>query len=94
MRRLLTGGVKKLIIAIVILVAISSVFYGKVEGWNPVDSFYFTIMTITTVGHADLVPTTAVSKIFTSIVAFVGIAMMLTLFGIISSHYVKLFNEK
>ena len=88
-------SIRNLIISIVSLMFVSSVFYHYVESWDWVDSFYFTVLTITTLGHGGiLVPTTDGSKIFTSVVAFVGIAMVLTLFGIVSSHYVKVVNNE
>ena len=85
----LNKSIRNLIGSIIILVISSSVFYHFYENWNWIDAAYMTIMTITTVGHADLVPSSAISKVFTAIVAFVGIAMVLTLFGIVSSEYVK-----
>jgi len=88
-------GVRDLILSIIALVIISSMFYHYAEHWKWIDSAYMTIMTITTVGHSDLIPTTDVSKIFTATIAFVGIAMVLTLFGIVSSHYVRIvYDEK
>lgn len=94
MKRIFTNGVKTLILFIVLLVFLSTMFYHYIESWTWIDSMYFTIMTITTVGHGNLIPSTTASKLFTSFVAFVGIAMVLTLFGIISSHYVKIVNNK
>jgi len=87
-------GVKFLVASIIILSVVSTYFYSFVEGWAFVDAFYFTISTITTVGYGDFVPTTSLSKLFTSGIAFIGIAMVLTLFGMVSAHYVRVVNEK
>lgn len=84
-------GIAMLVSAIILLILISTLFFHSVEGWNWVDSMYATILTITTVGHSELIPQQVSSKIFSSIIAFVGIAMVLTLFGIISSLYVRKF---
>ncbi len=79
---------KILIIAIILLVVLSSAYYNFAEGWSWVDSLYFSVMLVTSVGHGDLVPNSALSKLVTSFVAFFGIAMVLTLFGIISNALV------
>ncbi len=94
MKRVISPAARNLIISIFLLVVVSSLFYHFAEGWSWIDAYYFTVITITTVGHAALIPTTAASKIFTSLVAFIGIAMVLTLFGILSSHYVRMVAER
>jgi voltage-gated potassium channel len=55
-----------------------TVFYSLVEGWSPLDSFYFCIITLTTVGYGDLAPTTAVGKVFTVLYILVGLGILLT----------------
>ncbi|HIH39547.1 TPA: two pore domain potassium channel family protein [Candidatus Woesearchaeota archaeon] len=94
MKKTLSPAVKNLVLSIISLVFISAVFYHYAEGWAWIDSVYVTILTITTVGHSTLIPNSATAKIYTSAVAFIGIAMVLTLFGIVSSHYVRMVSEK
>ncbi len=94
MKKIISPAVKNLVISIICLVFVSAVFYHYMEGWSWVDSTYATILTITTVGHSTLMPTTTATKIYTSAIAFVGIAMVLTLFGIVSSHYVRMVSRK
>jgi voltage-gated potassium channel len=55
-----------------------TVFYSLVEGWSPLDAFYFSVTTLTTVGFGDPVPTTAWGKLFTVFYIFVGIGIILT----------------
>ena len=50
-------------------------FYSYIEGWSIVDSAYFCIMTMSTIGYGDLVPTSDVSKIFTIIYAVLSIGV-------------------
>lgn len=92
--RQLKEGLKILVVATAILVIVSTTFYVNVEGWGAVDAIYFTVATITTVGYGDLVPTTDVSKLVTSFIAFIGLAMVLTLFGIVSSGYARIITER
>jgi len=81
--------VKKIITSLVGLSILSSLYYYLSEGWTIIDSLFFTILTITTVGHPDLAIISTTSKIVTSVVAIIGISLFLTLFGILASYYVE-----
>lgn len=59
------------------LLSIGTVYYNHEEGWSHVDAFYFSTMTLTTIGYGDLAPTTQGAKIFTSFYAIFGIGIML-----------------
>ena len=43
----------------------ATLFYYSVEGWSIIDALYFSVMTMSTIGYGDLVPTTTWSKLFT-----------------------------
>jgi hypothetical protein len=64
-----------LLIWIVLIVLVGSFFYHRVEGWSWVDSFYFSVVALTTVGFGDLTPTTAGSKLFTTIYIVMGLSI-------------------
>ncbi|KAB7529640.1 two pore domain potassium channel family protein [Flagellimonas olearia] len=51
----------------------STLFYSQTEHWSVIDSLYFSVMTMATVGYGDFVPTTDLGKIFTIIYAFLSI---------------------
>jgi voltage-gated potassium channel len=54
-------------IALLILVIVSgTIGYSVVEGWGLVDSFYMTIITVSTVGYGEVQTLSAEGKIFTS----------------------------
>lgn len=57
------------------IIAIATVFYWIVEGWSLLDSLYFSVVTIATVGYGDFVPKTAIGKIFTIGYIFSGIGI-------------------
>ncbi len=66
----------KILVAIFLsFVSLGVVFYHLVEKWNWLDSAYFTIITLATVGYGDFVPKTAAGKIFTMFYVFVGIGI-------------------
>jgi len=51
-------------------------FYARFEHWRLLDSLYFTVTTLTTVGYGDLSPQTDAGKIFTIFYLFVGIGLL------------------
>ena len=61
-----------------IVIASGTVFYRAVEGWTWVDSVYFTVITLTTVGYGDISPSTPGSKIFTVVYILIGIGLLVS----------------
>jgi voltage-gated potassium channel Kch len=57
------------------LILLAAVFYRMVEGWSLLDSLYFSVVTIASVGYGDLAPQTALGKIFTVGYIFAGIGL-------------------
>lgn len=56
-------------------VLLGTIIYHLREGWNIVDSFYFSVMTLTTIGYGDFAPTTSGMKIYTVVYAVMGIGL-------------------
>jgi len=59
--------------------------YHNIEGWSYIDSAYFVVVTITTIGYGDLAPVTNIGKFFTIFYCFFGIAMAFYFVSILSS---------
>lgn len=64
-------------LAFIGVIGVGTVFYRVVEGWSWVDSVYFTVVTLTTVGFGDLHPTHDISKLFTIVFILVGVGFIL-----------------
>ena len=63
------------ITSLVGVVAMGTVFFHLVEGWGWVDSYFFTVVTISTVGYGKLVPATDLGKIGATGFIFVGLGV-------------------
>ena len=53
-----------------------TIIFSVEEGWTFFDAFYFTGITLTSIGFGDIVPTTGVSRITTVIFGFLGIGLV------------------
>jgi len=51
--------------------------YHWLEGWSWLDSLYFVIVTLATIGYGDLSPTRPITKLITIFFAINGIAILL-----------------
>jgi hypothetical protein len=58
------------------LLAIGGAFYHNVEGWSWLDSFYFSVIALATVGFGDLSPETSAGKLFTIFYVLAGIGIL------------------
>ncbi len=72
-----------------ILLAIGTLFYHQVEGWNWVDSFYFTGITMLTIGYGDIHPTTPFTKVATVFFAISTVAIFLYCLAVIGNNLPK-----
>jgi voltage-gated potassium channel len=55
---------------------------------NIVASFWWAVATLTTVGYGDIYPITAVGKVISSVIAFIGIGLVALPTGIISAGFI------
>lgn len=72
---------RALALLLALLLAGGTIFYWRLEAWSLVDSLYFCVMTIATVGYGDLAPTGDLSKLFTVGYAVLGIALFASFVG-------------
>jgi hypothetical protein len=85
---------RSLLLTTIIIIAVGSVFYHFVENWTWIDSVYFCVVTLTTIGFGDFAPKTDFGKIFTIFYIFIGIGMILTFINTLYAHYSKIKIKK
>jgi voltage-gated potassium channel Kch len=70
------------------LVVSGTIFYWRVEGWTIVESLYFSVVTLTTVGFGDFAPTTPGAQIFTIFYILTGIGVFVALLASVAQQYI------
>ncbi|MEI8061317.1 MAG: potassium channel family protein [Candidatus Berkelbacteria bacterium] len=74
---------------VLFILLVGTIFYRYYEELNWTDAFYFTTMTVVTVGFGDLAPTKPISRLFTSFYALVSIPAILFSLGLIIEGFLK-----
>lgn len=64
---------RTMLVLFLVILAAATGFYSQVEGWSLLDSLYFSVVTVATVGYGDFTPHTAAGKIFTIVYLAVGV---------------------
>ena len=76
------------IAAIIVYLLVGVIAYTLLlePNWTFIDSLYFTVTTISTVGYGDLTPTTVWSRNFTALFALGGVSCLGVVLGIVGSN--------
>ena len=69
-----------MLLAIVLVTGVTG--YALIDRWDLLDSFYMTIITISTVGYTEVHPQSTAGRLFTSALIVVGVGTMLFGFGV------------
>lgn len=65
-----------LLAATALTLGIGTVFYHIVEKFSWLDAYYFSVVTLATVGYGDLTPHTDIGKLFTTFYIFIGVGII------------------
>ena len=75
------------------LVVSGTLFYWRVEDWSIVESLYFSVVTLTTVGFGDFAPTSDGGQIFTIFYILTGIGVFVALLASVAQQYIAQKSE-
>lgn len=78
-----------LVYLVSVVIGSGTLFYRFVEDWSWVDSFYFTVITLTTVGYGDIAPTRTASKLFTVVLVVLGIGLLVALIERVARYAIE-----
>ena len=78
---------RDLLITSLIILLMGTLSYHHLEGWSYIDSLYFSVITLTTVGYGDFSPQTNGGKIFTIFYIFIGLGMILSFLQTLFDHF-------
>ncbi len=67
-----------LIVSVIFTLGVGTVVYHIVEKLSWVNAYYFSVVTLSTVGYGDITPHTTFGKLFTTLYIFVGVGIIST----------------
>ena len=62
--------------SVVVVLTVGTLVFNRLEGWSLLDSLYFSVVTLATIGYGDLTPTTTTAKLFSIIYIFIGVGIL------------------
>lgn len=78
---------RDLLITTNLVLGLGTVSYHYIEGWSWVDSLYFSVITLTTIGYGDFSPSTDTGKLFTIFYILIGLGIILSFINTVYKHY-------
>lgn len=85
---------RELLITTIIILIIGTFTYNYLEGWSYIDSLYFSVVTLTTIGYGDFTPQTDAGKLFTILYIVIGIGMILSFINTIYNHFTNMKEQE
>ncbi|MDQ3075994.1 MAG: potassium channel family protein [bacterium] len=77
------------LVSIASFIALGTVLFHFLEGWHFAESFYFSVVTLMTVGYGDLHPTTDFSRIVTAVYVLIGVGITLSSITVIATDRIN-----
>src|SRR5579863_10609019 len=79
-----------IVVALVLILSGGTLGFILIEHYPPFDAFYMTLITISTVGYAEVHPLSHVGRIFNSFLIFFGVTIMLLAVGGMTQAIIEL----
>ena len=76
------------------VIGLASTAYHYVEGWRWLDSIYFSVVTIATIGYGDLAPKTDPGKVITIIYVLCGLGLFVATATAIADAIISNANDR
>ncbi|WP_372794507.1 TrkA family potassium uptake protein [Pontiella sp.] len=70
------SGLRRGALAILVVLIFGTAGYMVIEGWNLLDAFYMTVITVSTVGITEVHPLSDTGRMFTAFLIFGGVGVM------------------
>ncbi len=77
-----------------LIIAGGAIAFHYLEGWTWIDSIYFSVITLTTIGYGDFSPQTDAGKLFTIFYILIGLGIILNFIHTVYHHYAKTRTEE
>lgn len=71
------------------LLLIGTLLFHSLENWTWTESFYFTVITLTTVGYGDLHPTTDASRLAVALFIIFGVGIVAGVVSMVGSGFLQ-----
>ena len=70
-------------------IALGTILFHRLEPWTWIQAFYFSVVTITTVGYGDLAPSGDLSRLFAAIYILTGVSIGIVTLTIVGTELLK-----
>jgi voltage-gated potassium channel len=80
--------------AVGVILSLGTIFYHLTEKWSWLDSYYFSVVTLATVGYGDLVPHTSAGKLFTTFYILAGVGIITSFFTALARRRAEHIRER
>lgn len=77
-----------------LLLTFGTIFYHLVEKFSWLNAYYFSVVTLATVGYGDLTPHTAIGKFVTTLYIFMGVGIITTFLSYALRRRASVFQER
>ena len=75
-----------ILITAALLLLAGTIIFTIIEGFSPIDSFYFSFITLATIGYGDFSPSTDLGKLVTVAYSIAGLGIMAALIATIAAQ--------